>query len=310
MVTLIRASDRLLRMISSRRLQSQLLLIVFVAFAAAFVPLLGAGWQRGGAPLTPVDPAFALLWLVGAACAIGAATQAKFHRLAALIMVGGAGLVTCLTFAWFSAPDLALTQIAVEVVTTVLLLLGLRWMPQRLEFDELRRRTLQARARRARDVAVAVVAGAGVARLAYACSRARRVEVLSPFFVERSLAGGGRPQRRQRDPGRLPRLRYARRDHRGRHRGADGLRAAAPFRPAPESRAMPRAQREDAAREALEAGDGLAVRLPARPGDVRAHAAADGGPDLGLLPAARSQRAGRRLRRRPGDGHRASSCST
>ena len=34
----------------------QLLLIVFVAFAAAFVPLLGHGWQRGDTPLTPVDP--------------------------------------------------------------------------------------------------------------------------------------------------------------------------------------------------------------------------------------------------------------
>jgi multicomponent K+:H+ antiporter subunit A len=53
----------------------------------------------------------------GGACAIGAALQAKFHRLVALILVGGVGLVTCLTFAWFSAPDLALTQIAVEAVT-------------------------------------------------------------------------------------------------------------------------------------------------------------------------------------------------
>ena len=71
--------------------------------------------------------------LVGAACALGAAWQAKFHRLAALILLGGAGLVTCLTFVWFSAPDLALTQLLVEVVTTVLLLLGLRWLPKRFE---------------------------------------------------------------------------------------------------------------------------------------------------------------------------------
>jgi multicomponent K+:H+ antiporter subunit A len=36
-----------------------------------------------------------------------------------------------MTFLWFSAPDLALTQLAVEVVTTVLILLGLRWLPRR-----------------------------------------------------------------------------------------------------------------------------------------------------------------------------------
>ena len=47
--------------------------------------------------------------------------------------MGGAGLVSCITFVWLSAPDLALTQLLVEVVTTVLLLLGLRWLPKRRE---------------------------------------------------------------------------------------------------------------------------------------------------------------------------------
>ena len=40
-----------------------------------------AGGQSAGSAF---QPAFALMWLVGAACAIGAATQAKYHRLAAL----------------------------------------------------------------------------------------------------------------------------------------------------------------------------------------------------------------------------------
>ncbi|MGW8175755.1 MAG: hydrogenase subunit MbhD domain-containing protein [Stenotrophomonas sp.] len=46
--------------------------------------------------------------------------------------MGGAGLASCLSFVWLSAPDLAVTQLLVEVVTTVLLLLGLRWLPKRL----------------------------------------------------------------------------------------------------------------------------------------------------------------------------------
>ena len=265
-VKIIRACDRVLPLISSRRLQMQLLLILFVAFAAAFVPLLGAGWQRGAAPLTPVDPAFAILWVVGAACALGAAKEAKYHRLAALIMVGGAGLATCLTFAWFSAPDVALTQIAVEVVTTVLLLLGLRWMPRRLEFDELRRHTWKARARRARDMAVAGAVGGGVAMLAYAIITRPPIQVLSPFFVERSLAEAG-----GRNVVNVILVDF---------RGFDTLGEITViavvalsvyallrrFRPATESRDLPRAQREDAAREALEAGDGLPsgyLRIPA-----------------------------------------------
>ena len=73
------------------------------------------------------------MWGIGMVCAIGTAYQAKYHRLAALILMGGAGLVVCITFAWLSAPDLALTQLLVEIVTTVLILLGLRWLPKRLE---------------------------------------------------------------------------------------------------------------------------------------------------------------------------------
>src|SRR5690606_3432621 len=135
-----------------------------------------------------VNPAFALMWAVGAACAIGAAMQAKFHRLAALIMVGGAGLITCLTFAWFSAPDLALTQISVEVVTVVLILLGLRWLPKRVEIEDPGRQTLRARARRARDVVLAAVAGTGMAGLAYAILTRPADPGISPWFVENALS--------------------------------------------------------------------------------------------------------------------------
>ena len=52
---------------------------------------------------------------------------------------------------------------------------------------------------------------------------------ISPFFIEKRVAGGRRHQRRQRDAGRLPRLRHAGRDHRAGHRRAHRLRAAAPL---------------------------------------------------------------------------------
>src|SRR5690606_19196879 len=102
------------------------------AFVAALLPLSGGfgfGGYRGGA----VDPAFVILWAVGMVCAVGAAYQAKYHRLAALVLLGGTGLVTCMTFVWLSAPDLAATQLVVEIVTTVLIMLGLRWLPKRSE---------------------------------------------------------------------------------------------------------------------------------------------------------------------------------
>src|SRR5690606_16737434 len=139
-VIVVRGAARLAHLFFTRRLQSQLLAIVGIALVAGVSAFGTVGWSAGDLPLHPIDPLFVLLWVGGAACAVGAAYQAKFHRLAALIMLGGAGLVTCLTFAWFSAPDLALTQITVEVVTVVLLLLGLRWLPRRIPFDDERRR--------------------------------------------------------------------------------------------------------------------------------------------------------------------------
>eukprot|EP01035_Chromulina_nebulosa_P005827 gene5827-biopygen4931 len=111
-----------------------MLLLLLVTLLAAFAALRGAGsttWLSGDRSVLPFSPMFALLWLVGIGSAIGASWQAKNHRLTALALMSVAGLVTVVTFAWFSAPDLALTQLSVEAVTTVLILLGLRWLPKR-----------------------------------------------------------------------------------------------------------------------------------------------------------------------------------
>ncbi len=123
-------------------------------------------------------------------CAIGAAIQAKYHRLVALTLMGGAGLVTCLTFAWFSAPDLALTQLVIEVVTTILFLLGLRWLPMRIE-EAPRHARVRDTARRTRDFLLAVFAGTGLAALSYAMLTRPAPHSISPFFLSRSLPEGG-----------------------------------------------------------------------------------------------------------------------
>jgi multicomponent K+:H+ antiporter subunit A len=129
MTVLAAFARRLTRWTSTTRLQTQILALVVVTLGVALVTVLGYAFDWGDRQRVPATLDFVLLWGIGIACALGAAFQSKFHRLAALIMLGGAGLVTCLTYAWFSAPDLALTQLAVEVVTTILFPLGLRWLP-------------------------------------------------------------------------------------------------------------------------------------------------------------------------------------
>ena len=127
-------------------------------------------------------------------CAIAAAWQAKYHRLAAMTLLGATGLCVAITFLWFSAPDLGLTQLTVEIVTTILLLLGLRWLPVR---DKTIRPVVRevdlsiAQARRARDFIIALVAGCGIALLTYAMLSRPFAESTSTFFLERALSEGG-----------------------------------------------------------------------------------------------------------------------
>src|SRR5690554_6344650 len=151
----------------TRRLQPQLRILVLVACLAATLPFLQHGYGWGNESGTLVDPGFGMIWLIGGICAIGAAWQAKYHRLAALILVAGAGLVSCISFVWLSAPDLALTQLLVETVTTVLLLLGLRWLPKRLPDIWPEERTpWWVSTRRVTDFVIAVLGGVGMTLLA------------------------------------------------------------------------------------------------------------------------------------------------
>src|SRR5690606_30013287 len=136
--------------------------------------------------------AFAFAGVAGMFCAVGAAYHAKYQRLAARIMMGGAGLMTCLTSAWPSAPDLALTQLLVAIVTTALLLLGLRWLPKRLEgVDDGALSTIANKMRRFRDLSIAIVTGCGLSILAYVAMTRPVVDNIARYFVDRAYTEGG-----------------------------------------------------------------------------------------------------------------------
>jgi multicomponent K+:H+ antiporter subunit A len=183
------ASRRLLRALSTRRLQSQLLWMLVATGAAATVSVLIVPLTWGDRARVPATPEFVILWLIGATCAIGAAWQARYHRLVALALLGAVGLAVCLSFAWFSAPDLALTQLAVEVVTIVLFLLGLRWLPQRKETPSA---PTPARVwRRRRDLLLAVLIGGGLSALSYALLTRQAPLSIAPYYIANALPEGG-----------------------------------------------------------------------------------------------------------------------
>ncbi|TCK28867.1 multisubunit potassium/proton antiporter PhaA subunit /multisubunit potassium/proton antiporter PhaB subunit [Ancylobacter aquaticus] len=178
--------------LGTRHLQPQMRIVITLAVVAALAPFIANGAVgTGDKPGTALPPAFALLWLIGGACALGAAYQAKYHRFAALVLVGGAGLVTCITFVWLSAPDLAVTQLLVEIVTTVLLLLGLRWLPKRIEDVYPTRPPLKVLLRRYVDITIACGLGGVMAFLAYCLMTRPLNSSVSRFFVERAYSEGG-----------------------------------------------------------------------------------------------------------------------
>ncbi|RUR42479.1 monovalent cation/H+ antiporter subunit A [Vreelandella populi] len=114
----------------------------------------------------------------------GIATAATHrYRLISLLMLSIVGLFVALTFARFSAPDLALTQLSVEVVTMILLMLALFFLPQRTPRES-------SPLRNVRDMLLAGSLGLVVASLNYAVMT-RETLSISNFFMANSVPGGG-----------------------------------------------------------------------------------------------------------------------
>jgi multicomponent K+:H+ antiporter subunit A len=103
------------------------------------------------------------------------------QRLAALALVGAIGLWVCVVLVLLSAPDLALTQLLVEVASALLLLLALRHLPHR-SADPPSQRWLHG--------AIALLAGAVVAGLCYAVLSWPSASV-SQFYLDNAVAAAG-----------------------------------------------------------------------------------------------------------------------
>lgn len=162
-------------------------------YAAIFLLFtLGLGWLAwsGGATAAP-DRELLMgnpLTIVGWFClVVSTACVVAFHRnrLMALVILGVVGLMISMMFNYLSAPDLALTQLSVEVVTIILLLLALNLMPRETPAEG-------AGLRQARNVGLAAVGGLGVGGLMYAIlSRNPVMESISQYHLDNSYSGGG-----------------------------------------------------------------------------------------------------------------------
>jgi multicomponent K+:H+ antiporter subunit A len=152
------------------------------AVAAGWIAYTSSGLSAPTRELLPVAPVIAVGWIM-LIVATGCVVVMHRHRFSALVLIGVIGLSISAGFAYLSAPDLALTQISVETVTIMLLLLALHFMPKTTPKES-------PTGLKLRDGAIALGAGGSVGALAYAFML-RDVETISDYQVANSYEGGG-----------------------------------------------------------------------------------------------------------------------
>ena len=162
----------------------------YAAIMAVTVILVGYhAWATGtvSAPTRAVQPANLVQiggWLMLVAATLGLVFLHR-NRLLSLILIGIVGLVVSVGFVFFSAPDLAMTQLTVEVVTIILLLLALNFLPNHTPVES-------TMLRRMRDGGIAVVGGLATAGMAYHyLLRDTVAPSISEFHLANSYKGGG-----------------------------------------------------------------------------------------------------------------------
>ena len=180
---IIGLSQIITRRIDNGSLQRQVLLMLAAALALGFAP-----WYAAEIPLAGNREGLALdavSLMAGATLIVATLATVLLHRqrFTALVTIGVVGLVVSLAFVKFSAPDLALTQLSVEVVTIVLLLLALFFLPQQAAPEK-------DPARAWRDGVIALLAGVGTAALAWGVLT-RPYDTIAGYFLENSVPGGG-----------------------------------------------------------------------------------------------------------------------
>nr|PZN44215.1 MAG: Na+/H+ antiporter subunit A [Bacillota bacterium] len=182
-----KAVERWARAITSYQMTGFLRDYLVFILGAAVLGILTTAWMKGlrigELNLAPVEPHE---WVLMGVIAAGALTTLLArNRLVAIAALGITGLPVSLYFAWMRAPDLALTQLVVEVITTVLFLLVFAHLPQ-LKVDPPTPRYRDV------NVLVAVAVGAVAALYTLLAAGLRRFPPeIARYYLENSYEAAG-----------------------------------------------------------------------------------------------------------------------
>ncbi len=162
---------------------------LFVVLGALTLPNLTFTWHG--------STAFNIMRIIGLLLAIGASAASVVLRrdIDAILALGASGLAMALLIGVEPSPDVALVQIVVDILVTVVLVLALAKMPKRTEAAAPRQRGRQRAETNDplsahivwRDAALALAAGVAMTIIAFtALSTRPRESMMTPFYEQNS----------------------------------------------------------------------------------------------------------------------------
>ncbi|OWK33088.1 monovalent cation/H+ antiporter subunit A [Sphingomonas mucosissima] len=180
---LVQWARRMSDAVHNGSLQRQLALMFLLAVVIGVEAIWYGGYAPGTRPLLPAPPVAIVAWtlLLAATAAVALVPRQRFVTL---IYISVIGLVVSLAFIYLSAPDLALTQISVETVTILLLLLALNLLPKQPV-------QLSSNQERARNLLLGLAGGTASGLAAWAVMTRAPNDPISSYHWANSYSGGG-----------------------------------------------------------------------------------------------------------------------
>jgi multicomponent Na+:H+ antiporter subunit A len=164
------------RILQNGYLRHYLAVILGFALLMISIPLITGGIPREFVltPMFVLDAATLGLMIGGAVLALVARS-----RFAAIVSFGAVGVGLSLVFMLNGAPDLAMTQIVVDILTVMVFMLAFHRLPQLASYSK--------PAARRRDVVMASLFGIGMGLLAFRGTVSTTLDPISMFFSENAL---------------------------------------------------------------------------------------------------------------------------
>lgn len=155
------------------------ILLLATLLPVVWVLAQSVGWPGWTASLQPNLYELAMVLLMLVATAFAVSTRSRF---ASIISLGAMGFSVALIFVHFSAPDLGITQVLVETLTVLLLVLVLVRVPGFARFS--------SKAERIRDASVALFAGFVLSWVILAALPVQWAPSISEYFIDNSYTLG------------------------------------------------------------------------------------------------------------------------